>query len=399
MNNKIIETDDFIIKIPKYIWTGIADLQANKGKKEDFDILERTGVSVTLIERNSAYGKIQLQTFTLEEKEQREKILDLLNNPSLYAQISKIFHYIYEMGCHSDSEKRDFAARSISILSNYFPFVNLEEDILSKWAKASSLYANQSAALALVQMIQHDQHANYAIDLIKQWSSKSHIRFVNTALMVYETANIKPSEILVAIKNILLNDRNPLSQTSEILEGSDALESSAKLSWEKVTLRNFWLIRDLYLTHSLNVIEALYEWFQNRTKPSLTMFAAITFLSIISIKDIAGDDTKRTKTVAYLYDLWEDKSVPEHRQLQALTTNTIHTWAETVLKMAMDDPDRASCQQFFYNLYERCAAARQNRLDFHLRRWQRQLQQSGQSTSSSKQQLDFLSLIPEYTQI
>lgn len=398
MGSDMMETDDFIIRIPKHIWKGITDWQASKEKKADFDIFERTGVSIALIERNSTYGKTQVQTLALEKEEYREKILDLLNTPPLYDKISKIFCYIYEMGCDADSEKRYFAARSVSMLSNHLPFTYLEEAILSKWAQGSPLRANQSAALALVQMIQNGQHPKDAINLVKHWSRKPHIRFVNTALMVYETTPIEPSKILVEAKNILLNEKIIFSSSSEVLEGSDVGESNAKLSWEKITLRIFWLIRELYLVHSMNVIEPLYEWFQDRTKPSLAMFAAITFLSITSIKDIANDESTRAKTVTYLYDLWEDQSAPEHQQLQQLTTDTIHTWAEIVLKMAMEDPDHASCRQFFHDLYKKCAAAKQNRLDFHLRRWQRQLQQRGQSTASP-QQLNFLSLIPDSNQI
>lgn len=396
MNTEILDTEDFIIKVPKHIWQQQESQHTGQEKKADFDILERTGVRLKLGERDSDYGKIQIQTFTIEGDS--EKILSLLNTQTFYTDTSKVLQYIYEMGFDLDQEKRHFASVAVARLSDIFPLADLTDSILWRWAEGP-YRANYTAALALTYMIQSNKHQSHIVNLLEYWSGKSKIRLVNTALMVYnEITQMYPKESLNAIGTILLNEKTLSSYTStEVLFSSGTEEIHLKLSWETIRLRIFRVIEELYLTEFLAVIEALHNWFQDRKNPNVAIFAAIVFLFVLDIKDIAKDDVKCAKTVSYLYDLWENRTAPIHQQLQGLTTTTIHTWAETVLKMAMDDPDRVPCQQFFYNLYERCASARQNRLDFHLRRWQRQVQQRGQSTSSS-QQLDFLSLIPDSKQ-
>lgn len=395
-----METDDLIIKIPRHIWTIGNVLPESREKKADFDVLERIGIHIALTERESAYGKTKIQTFALEDDDGK-KIVELLNNSILYERIPKIFDYICKMGQASasdnngnDNETRDFAAMSVSILSEYFPFDELERGILTKWARRMSPRSNRSAALALVKIIKYRRHQEDVINLLNYWSCQPRIGFANTVLLTYsEIVDTHPNDTLNIIKNIFSNEEKIVRSSQEALSLSDDREYGTRMSWRTIASKISQLTKDLYLNHPVNVIDILHQWFRERSNYNLTIFAALTFLSIIDLCDIAKDGEKRAKTIAYIYDLWEDKEVPEHEQLQQLNTKSVYSWAKTVLEMESTESDRTCCQQFFHELYQKCASARQNRLDFHLRRWQRQVQQRGQSTSSS-QQLDFLSLIP-----
>lgn len=396
-----LEKDDLIIKIPKHVWEGREGLRPNKTQKSSFDILERTGVRVTSGERRIEYGETQIQTFTVGNEEYREKILHLFSNPVLYAHTPKILQHIYDMGCDSDGEKRYFASIAVSKLSAYFPFTDLETNILSKWAKSTSYAANRSAALALAHMIENNQNQQNALNLLKYWSHRSNVRLVNTILLaLYESAKKYPQESLDAIENILLKKESLLLySTVGVLYYSLNEDNSIKVSWEAMIRRISGLVEELYIGHTLKVIETLYKWFQERKNSNLAIFASTTFLTMINVKDIASDDVKRAKTIIYLFELWEDKKLPEHQQLQRMTTYAVYNWAKAVLEMKTEDSNRIICVQFFHDLYKKCASAKQNRLDFHLRRWHNQLQQSGKSNASSPQTLNFLSLIPDAKQV
>lgn len=399
MASKASEADDFIIKIPKHLWKDAESVHPDKTKKIGFDILVRTGVSVVLGKRDTGYGETEIQTFALGAKEYRENVLRLLSNPALYTHTSKILQYIYEMGCDSDGEKRYFASVAISELSNCFPFADLETTILTKWARGSTFNANRSAALALVHMIENSPNQHNALNLLKFWSRQSNVHLVNTIILVlYESAKKYPQESLEAIESILLDKEALLRYTSVgVLSYSFGEDHSIKISWEAMIWKIFRLIEELYVEHALRVIETLYQWFQNRKNPNLAIVASIAFLSITSVKDIATDEVKRTKVVVYLYELWEDKKLLAHPQLQQRTTNVVYQWAKIILEMKKDDPNQLLGRQFFHDLYKKCESAKQNRLHFHLVRWQNQFNQNKKSTSS--QQLDFLSLIPESTQV
>lgn len=392
--------DDLIIKIPKHIWEDRGESSPNKAKRSNFDILERTGVRITSGERNIEYGETQIQTFTVGGKEYRDKILRLLNNPALYAHTPKILQYIYQMGCDSDGEKRYFASMAVSELSTCFPFIDLENNILSEWAKSSLFVANRSAALALTHMIENSRNERNILNLLRYWSQRSNVRLVNTILLLlYEISKKYPQESLGTIESILLKkEALLLYSTVGVLSYSYNEDNSIKVSWETMIRRIFGLVEELYIDHTLKVIETLYEWFQNRKNSNLAIFASTTFLSVTNVKAIAADEVKRAKTITYLFELWDDKKLPEHHQLQQVTTYAVYSWAKTVLEMEATDLERMVCQQFFHELYQKCASAKQNRLDFHLRKWQNQLQQSGKSSASSPPALNFLSLIPDSKQ-
>lgn len=400
MAEEPLEKDDFIIKIPKHIWDNLAGSPPNKAKRSNFDILERTGVRITLGERNIEYGETQIQTFIVENEEYRSKILRLLNNPALYAHTPKILQYIYQMGCDSDGEKRYFASMAVSELSTCFPFTDLETNILSEWAKSPLFVANCSAALALAHMIENSRNEQTVLNLLRCWSQRSSVRLVNTILLALDEISKKyPQESLDAIENILLKkEALLLYSTVGVLSYSHDEGNSIKVSWETMIRRVFGLVEELYIDHTLKVIETLYKWFQSRKNSNLAIFASTIFLSVTNVKDIAANEVERAKTITYLFELWEDKKLPGHHQLQRITTYAVYNWATAVLEMKIEDSSRILCIQFFHDLYKKYADAKQNRLDFHLRRWHNQFQQSSKVSASSPQTFNFLSLIPDSKQ-
>lgn len=378
MSEETSTGDEILIKIPRSVWDKSASQQAGSvSDAYDYsEIFVRTGVRVISGKRNSNHGLTQIQTLAIPVKEQKDKILQLLDNPALYSHLPKLFDCLYEMGRANDGEVRFFAAMAVVELARFFPFTDLNNAVIAPWAKDTLDSVNKLAALTLVNLIQKNIYRSDVLNLLRNWIHIYNVNFVNTALTTYfSIAKEYPDEVLEGIKIILLGNHATLliPQALTLLE---------------------WL----YLHEPIRVVNTMYDWSTSSSSGDLLLFTALTFLSVVEINDLVTDASARARAVEMTYRLWEDLRMPQHLHLEQLTTDAVLSWAEMVLCLDANDSKKQLGIQFFHELYNKCATAKRNRLDFHLKRWQKletMKQQRANKWQKVTDSYNFISLIPE----
>lgn len=371
-------SDEILIKIPRSAWDKSASQENQSTPKivDSFELFSRTGVQVISGKRNSEHGATQIQTLAIPNKEQKDKVIRLLDNPVLFARLPKLLSYLYSLGRGGDGEVRFFAAMAVVTLADHFPFVDLKDAVISPWARDAQGSVNRLAALTLVNLLQKDVHKNDVLNLLKHWIHINNLDLVNTALTAYfAIAKQYPREALEAIKLILLE------QHAIIL----IPQALTMLEW-------------LYLHEPVRVVNTFYDWLSSSKNDAFLLFTASTFLSVVEIKDIAGDNLARSHAVEFVFRLWEDTKLPLHLNLQEMATEAIADWAKDTLRMTDGSTEKEACRQFFHELFAKCATARNNRLVLHLQRWQKieQLKNSRDvrwQKAEATEHYDFLSLI------
>jgi hypothetical protein len=382
MSEEMNETDELLIKTLKYFLSKSVskDVESQVDDiRTESEILNRTGVHIISGQRHSEHGPTLVQTLAFPQKEQRLKVLELFNNPALYKRIPDLLQYIYDLGKDADGETRYFASLAITELAVCFPFIDLKEAVIKKWARHEYSTVNKAAALTLVGILQKDLYKKDILFLLKHWIDNQNLRLVDTALTTYfEVAKIYPQETLDSIKIILLK-RHAMFLVPKAL---------ALLEW-------------LYLNEPLLTTDTLYEWFSSTQNDNLVVFSALTFLSIVDVRDFTKNDKTCIHVVDFIYQLWENIRIPQRQHMQQATTDALLGWAETTLHLDKNNPIQPQCLHFFHRLHRKCETTRQNRLDFHLRRWQRneeakwkRLHRLQPEKFTVINQLDFLSLIP-----
>jgi hypothetical protein len=351
MDERSADDDSIFIKIPNAVWNKSAAESAPESTSaavKKAGILDKTGLSVVIGKRNSDYGFTDVQSLAFANHEQRMQVLALFRNPALYDSLPDVLDYLFQMGRSTDAELRYFASLAAAELVGVVPFSEVKEGVIARWAKYGSSIVNRTAALALSKIISDERHRTNVLTLLKHWVDVRHHNLTGTALLTYsEVAFLYPEETLDAVQKIVVNEYS-LSFVPTVITLSERL----------------------YRKQPELVIGRFYKWFEQKDSIDLAVFAAITFLAVADIRDFCGQWTAREYALNLAFALWEGPSVPQRAKLQELTGEAIHEWATTTLLTPADNPARALCVGWFHDLYGKCAATRQNRLEFYLKRWQ-----------------------------
>jgi hypothetical protein len=316
------------------------------------DLLKRTNIKVAIGRRNTEHGLTQIQTLTFAEANQRQKVLSLLDNPLLDKRVPHLLSYVYNMGCEANGEKRYFAASAVGALAVQLPFLDLKERIILPWAKDGQSGIREAAAHSLALVVNNEHCQADVLTLLKHWLTLSRLELIDTALLTYYyIAQSHPQETLDAIKAVLRRE-NVIAYPA-LVDGIIAV------------------IDAVYALRPKEVLNSLYKWFVESKKTLFGWISGVLFLLIINPSDVAIEAQERKQVVEILFELWDNASIPNHLEMQQLTTLKIEEWAEEAITAKEDKQLFEVYCQVFYDLYQKYSMKKQNRLDFHLRRWQK----------------------------
>lgn len=158
-----VDDDSIVIKIPKSAWQKSAaapTMQGSPFAAHKAEILQRTGLSVVIGQRNSDYGLTDVGAQriwrTMNSDYKCLSCCAILPSTANFpvCEITRL-----NWGGSTDAELRYFAALAAAELAAVLPFSELKEELtITRWAKYGSPIVNRSAALALSRIVRDDRH-------------------------------------------------------------------------------------------------------------------------------------------------------------------------------------------------------------------------------------------------
>ncbi|MCB0164744.1 MAG: hypothetical protein KDI79_10990 [Anaerolineae bacterium] len=330
-------------------------------------------------DRQTEHGLTKIQIVQFADPDQREKILRLFNNPSLYCRLPQL--YIYLTGL-KNGEQLYYAAETVSKLANIIPFVELKEQVFLLWAKSEDANQRGAAALALRHMCDRDTLQKEVLNLLKHWLTTNNLALNDTALSAYRTIGRDyPDPTLTAIRGAISTKNKILVAKARNIVDIFVQESTLIEIWQMIE-QTVYIVDKIYSPHPYKVIDHLCAWLttstnqQNVNEELLRYIGAMLFTVIVRLEDLVGRGEENVKdmhkVVDIIFTLWEDVSLPMYEDVYNDTTELVKSWAEQTLRLCTEHKENCQAyRQFFYSLYHRYENHRRNRLDFHLRRWQR----------------------------
>jgi len=348
-----------------------------------YDTFQRTDIQVAIGKRNTNHGLTQIQTLRFTGENHRHKVLRLLDYSLLDKRLPHLLNYVYNMGCDASGEKRYFAAAAIDVLALQLPFLDLRENIISYWAKDSDSRIREVAARSLVFVMNHEACQADVLHLLKHWLSLSKIELIDTALLTYYyIAQSRPRETLDAIKAILKREN--------------------VIAYPTLVDKIIAVLDAVYALYPKDVLNSFYKWFVESKKSLFGWISGVLFLLILNLSDVAIETQERQQVVEILFELWDNAALPNHLEMQQLTTLKLEEWAKEALAAKEDEQLFVVYRLVFYELYQKYSPQKLNRLDFHLRRWQKNKEWEDERArklgKANQDELDrsasFLDLIP-----
>jgi hypothetical protein len=374
------DVDGLVIRIPSSFFEKKEAAESEASRiTGDYHFFERTNIAPIRVKRNTEHGLSEIQSLGFKEQDQRLKVFDLLDTPTLYNRMPALLNFIYQLGCEPDGEKRYYASVAVGELACKQPFVDLKEHVILPWAKSSQPLVRVSAALALSYLLEQERYITDVLMLLKHWASiKSAL--TDTALLTYYwVSQSYPDESFEAVKTILSQGR--IFYYPRIID----------------------IFGNIYDFDPALAIEKLHEWLIPTTHSDLCWMAGLLFFTIVRLDDVAEDDDLRKKVVEMIFTLWDDSRMPMHQEMQEQTTSKVESWAREALALwDKDNPETFETYRvLFQELYQRYEGQRRNRLKFHLDQWQKYREREqviaarrGRDVSEGdKQQISFLDLI------
>ncbi len=352
MMGKDDDSDALVIRIPASMISKQVESTEEKAKTptNEYNFFKRTGIikiKKTLI---TEHGKTEVQSLGFNTIDQRQKVLDLLDNPVLYSKLPELFQCIYDLGCQKDGEKRYYAAIAVSQLAKIQPFLYLKDELILPWAKSNNSLIQNCAAVALADMLENKRNESEVLLLLRHWITNSSVMLVNTALSTYF--------------------RMARSHTAEVLE-------AIRITLEKGSFFQCLAALDIfgyvYEASPEEAIEQLYSWIIPISDTKLCKMAAPLFLLFIRLDNAIESEKIREKVIDMIVTLWDTPATFMYSELQGNTTLKMHQWATEVLAL-WDKESRPVLERYltlFRELNLRYVGKRRNRLQYHLERWER----------------------------
>jgi hypothetical protein len=376
--------DGLVIKIPASLLEKQPDEQSKETSKakNDYNFFTRTGIIKIQVEQNSEHGITQVQSLGFDNHNQRLKIIELLDTPTLYNKFPELLDYIYQLGCERDGEKRYYAAVAVSELATKQPFLDLKEGVILPWAKSDNPWIRISASVALSQVLKHERYKSEVLMLLKHWISIDNPMLTDTALSTFfGIADSHSNETLEAISTIL--------KTDKILHYLSAIDL-------------FGIVYDISPTPS---IEKLHSWLRPVTNSDICLVAGLMFLIYIQLDDAAKVEGTRKNVVEMIFDLWENPIMPLHQEIQEQTIIKVEKWAREVIALWNKESPEVleSYLALFHELYWKYKGKRRNRLEYYLQRWERNREREqalanrrrGGASLRANEKISYLDLMPK----
>jgi len=348
MTQKDDDTSDLVIKIPKSLLD--RGNESAPGKRMDLDhrSLERCGLVPTEVERHSEHGVTRVKSLGFAEDDYCQRVLELLDGPTLFSKLPELFVLIRNLGVAVDAEKRYFAGTAVIQLLRTQPFSDLKWAIILPWANSELGWARQSASIALAGAIDAERYRSEALTLLKHWISNNNVFLTDCALLTfYHKARLVAIEALDAIGKIVSDGRF------------------------KYVLWVLDIFERVYDAKPAPAIERLHTWMFPVAQSNLCWAAGAMVFNFLRIGDFAADAQSRHLVVDMIYALWDDPRFPLHQQAQEQTTETVRQWASDALDLWNKESEemREGFRAFFGELHGKYRGARRNWVDFYLRRW------------------------------
>jgi len=410
MTDQEDNVNGLVIKIPASLLEKQDERSKQTSKvKNDYNFFRRTGINKIQVERNSEHGITQVQSLGFANPDQRLKILELLDTPTLYNKLPELLYYIYQLGCERDGEKRYYAAVAVSELAAKQPFLDLKEGIILPWAKSDNPWARNSASVALSQVLKHERHKSNVLMLLRHWISSHNPMLIDTALSTltfFWMAHSYSNETLKADTNETLKaDTNETlkADTNETLEAVSTILRTGKIFHYPSVIDLFGIVYDISPPLS---IKKLRSWLLPITNSDICLVAGLMFLIYIQLDDAAKviEDTRKN-VVEMIFDLWEKPIMPLHQEIQEQTTIKVEKWAREVIALWNKESPEVleSYLALFHELYWKYKGQKRNRLEYHLQRWKRNRereqalanQKRGGASLRVNEKISYLDLMPK----
>lgn len=339
------------IKISSSVLNQPKGTESEQTKKQHVDFFNRTRISSVNVKRYTEFGTSRVRSLAFKEKEQRQRVLKLLDSYPLSNRLPEVLSFIQMMGADENSEMRYFAASAVNSLSVELPFLflDLKEAVIAPWAKSNASAVRQSAAIALSQILKEEQYKNQVLSLLKHWVNGKNISLTDTALNTYtRTAAFYSNEAFDAIEKVLKDSR--FVHYPEITDLFDLL----------------------YEKFPQLAVKRIYQWLNPLENTDLCLISAIFFLLFIQFEDVTSDAETGQKAAEIIITLWDNPKHPGIREMYENVSQLVETWAGCTLKNGMntgahkDNPD-----YLFFNTLHQQFKGRRNRLAFHLEKLER----------------------------
>lgn len=355
--------------------------QEPAGLKDGTLLHQQCNIVFAPAERQTEHGLTKIQVVQFADPDQRQKVLRLFNNPTLYRKLPQLYSYFREL---KNGEQLYYAAVAVSELADVIPFVDLKGGILSPWAKSEDGRQREAAALALRYTADHDTLQPEALSLLKYWLTIDSPTFNKTALRAYQLIGpVHPDATLIAIREaVIAKSRMLTRQAQSILDVFNQVSAAVQV-WQLIEQVVF-IVDKIYSLYPYKLVKHLHSWLigdssqQKAELELLRYIAAMLFTIVVRLEDFVFGEEESKDTYKQLVDitftLWEDSSLPMHDEVYNDTTELVKSWAEQALRMCTENKDKETCKaykQFFHRLYQRYENKRRNRLVANLQRWQR----------------------------
>ena len=349
--DKTAKEDGIEIKISSSVLNQSKGTDSEQTKKQYVDFFNRTRISSVNVKRYTEFGTSKVRSLAFMEKEQRQRVLKLLDSYPLSNRLPEVLSFIKMMGADENSEMRYFAASAVNSLSVELPFLylDLKEAVIAPWAKSNASAVRQSAAIALSQILEKEQYKNQVLSLLKHWVNGKNISLTDTALNTYtRTVAFYSNEAFDAIEKVLKDSR--FVHYPEITDLFDLL----------------------YEKFPQLAVKRIYQWLNPLENTDLCLISAIFFLLFVQFEDVTSDAATRQKAAEIIVTLWDNPKHPGLREMYENVTHLVETWAGWALKNGMNTgahKDNPDC--LFFNTLHRQFKGRRNRLAFHLEKLER----------------------------
>ncbi len=368
------QTTDLIIQIPEGLWDKKPLEPIPTFRIAQHQILKRIGVELFLGLRETPQGEIHSQTLQIPMDQNRTNVLALFQNSALYAVLPRILQHIYAVGLDPDKEMRHYAAAAIAELKEHLSLLELVEQCVGRWAVADQLFeGKRTAALTFTLLLAKKSDTEEIFSLLCHWAGSGNLRLGATTLIVcHNIYESYPEQTLAIIERIVLTGNLPLTKSASLV------------------------LHRLYALYPPKLIDQLFKWFDKDSDRKLRLFSASWFLNAVELRDLKIHNITDERIADYIYTLWEKGIERERKQWQRPTTIALKSWAITVLMPSNDEDSLETYQPFFIALDQKYTNMPENRLRYHLGRWQAQADHlDAQLPKEEQHNLNFFSLIKE----
>lgn len=308
--------------------------------------------NLTIVEgvRNTEHGRTTVRVVEFRSEDQRKKVIELLAS-SFQGVLQRLDPLLLQLGVDPRVVIWNRAAETVGELMIEVDFIRYKQDVLLPWASSVFMEPKLTASLALAYVVTSERYIENVKFLLRHWTTGPDPDLNWTALAAYAQLAASP----------------PLSDWS--VEIVDMLENSLRRDRIDLLSLSILVAQELCRAdHADLVITRLSEWISSDEAIALRIAAALIFLEVIELSQVAESFDLIDRVVDVLQVGLSDRKLTDSGAVREAMLAKLKAWSET----SFDAPAlQETMTTLFKRLYVRGTDRDRERLLFHVQRWAR----------------------------